>query len=100
MESFYGGGTDWQTPLNSALEIIRSGAKFKRADIVLITDGECAVSDSWLEEFKERQRELEFSTFGILLGRQEPRSLTRVVDRLVTIDNLSNDGAVETVFEI
>lgn len=108
MESFYGGGTNWARPLDSAVEIIRSEARFKRADIVLITDGECAVSDPWLEDFKKRQGELEFSAFGILLGRQDPRALTRVVDRLVTVavgaaspsDNLADDSAVETVFEI
>jgi uncharacterized protein with von Willebrand factor type A (vWA) domain len=100
MESFYGGGTNWARPLDSAVEIIRSEVGFKRADIVLITDGECAVSDPWLEEFRKRQREFQFSTFGILLGRQDTRSLTSVVDRLVTIDNLAEDSAVETVFEI
>jgi uncharacterized protein with von Willebrand factor type A (vWA) domain len=100
MESFYGGGTNWARPLDSAVEIIRSEAGFKRADIVLITDGECAVSDPWLEEFRKRQREFQFSTFGILLGRSDKRSLERVTDRLVTIDNLADDSAVETVFEI
>jgi uncharacterized protein with von Willebrand factor type A (vWA) domain len=100
MESFYNGGTNWEVPLDSALEVIHSSPNYRKADIVMITDGDCAVSSFWLDEFKQQQRKLEFTTFGVLLGRSSQQSLAQVVDRLVAIDNLEDDCAVETVFAI
>lgn len=57
MLAFYNGGTDFCEPLNQAAELIR-GAKeklgntdWKKADIVLITDGACYVYDDFLIPF-------------------------------------------------
>src|SRR5207237_1138113 len=39
-EYFPGGGTDFETPLSAALACLRA-ARYRRGDVVLITDGEC-----------------------------------------------------------
>ena len=42
-EYFPGGGTDFQRPLDAALECLQH-ARFKKGDVIFITDGECQVA--------------------------------------------------------
>src|SRR3984893_11427737 len=46
-EFFPGGGTDFEAPIDAAMDLIEE-KQLKRADIVIITDGECQVSPQWL----------------------------------------------------
>ena len=100
MECFYNGGTSWSAPLDSALAIIKTEAKYKNGDIIMITDDQCAVSSSWLESFKQSQKLLEFSTFGIMLGSSDTRALSQILDTVMAIPNLQKDEEIETVFAI
>ena len=54
-EYFPGGGTDFQKPLDAALECLRE-SRFKKGDIIFITDGECQVDPQWAEQFPRRKR--------------------------------------------
>src|SRR5581483_273550 len=65
-EYFPGGGTDFETPLNAALECLKQ-SRFKRGDIVFITDGECQVSPAWAEQFRADKENMGFSLFSILI---------------------------------
>src|SRR5215471_3115386 len=73
-EYFPGGGTDFETPLNAARECLRQ-SRFKRGDIVFITDGECQVKPEWAEEFRTDKEEMGFSLFSILLDVGSSSSL-------------------------
>ena len=53
-EYFPGGGTDFETPLDAALETL-AAARYRRGDVVLITDGECRVSPEWLRALPARE---------------------------------------------
>ena len=46
-ETFLGGGTDFQTPVNDALRLMDE-EDLENADIVFITDGECKLPDKYL----------------------------------------------------
>src|SRR5262249_60355881 len=63
-EYFPGGGTDFETPLDAALETL-AAARYRRGDVVLITDGECQVQPAWLEHFEREKRRLDFSLVSI-----------------------------------
>lgn len=70
-EFFYGGGTDFMTPLGASLALLEREYDQKgyvEGDIVLVTDGICGVTDQWLAMFKERQEVLGFKVWGILIG--------------------------------
>ncbi len=54
-EYFPGGGTDFQTPLDAALECLRE-SRFKKGDIIFITDGECQVDPRMGRTFSRRKR--------------------------------------------
>lgn len=70
-EAFYGGGTDFETPMDEALkflqdEFVKEGRV--SADIVMCTDGEARVGDVWLRDFKKEQERLDFAVWGIQVG--------------------------------
>ena len=104
-EVFFGGGTDFMTPLTAALAALQEEFKEKGAvngDIVFITDGACGVPSEWLEEFKKEQKRIGFRVFGIVIGgssRDEP--LFSIADgRVLTIKDLTSGEDLRDVFRV
>jgi uncharacterized protein with von Willebrand factor type A (vWA) domain len=95
-EYFPGGGTDFQKPLDAALECLRQ-SRFKKGDIVFITDGECQVEPAWAERFRQEKAKLGFSLFSILIdmGPASLGTLKEFSDRISTITQLTGDEAQE-----
>jgi uncharacterized protein with von Willebrand factor type A (vWA) domain len=95
-EYFPGGGTDFQKPLDAALECLQQ-SRFKKGDIVFITDGECQVSPEWAEQFRNQKEKLGFSLFSILIdvGSSSLGTLKEFSDRISTIKQLTGDEAKE-----
>jgi uncharacterized protein with von Willebrand factor type A (vWA) domain len=93
-EYFPGGGTDFEQPLDAAVDLIRA-KKLKRADIVIITDGESQVSPDWLARLLETKRELKFSIFGVLVdvGSADTSSLKQFADKITSVKRISDDHA-------
>jgi uncharacterized protein with von Willebrand factor type A (vWA) domain len=93
-EYFPGGGTDFQKPLDAALDCLRE-SRFKKGDIVFITDGECQVDSQWAETFREEKSRLGFSLFSILIdmGPASLGTLKEFSDRIATIKQLTGDEA-------
>ncbi len=92
---FPGGGTDFEAPLNKALEFLQK-SKFKRGDVVFITDGECEVGDEWLEAFFHGKGKLNFQVFSVLIdltSRETPESLKKFSDKVTAISRLTSRGA-------
>jgi uncharacterized protein with von Willebrand factor type A (vWA) domain len=96
-EFFWGGGTSFQSPLNKALEII-TNSKFKKADIVFITDGSATVSDNWLSEFNQKKQSERFTVVSIKIGRDSRETLEKFSDKLVEADDFFNEAT--DAFEI
>ena len=95
-EYFPGGGTDFQKPLDAALECL-GDSRFKKGDIIFITDGECQVDPQWAEQFREEKDRLGFSLFSILIdmGPASLGTLKEFSDRITTIKQLTGDEAKE-----
>ena len=94
---FPGGGTDFEGPLNKAQVFLRE-SKFKRGDIVFITDGECDVGSDWLKTFIEGKKKLGFQVFSVLIdltGRENPESLKKFSDKVTMISKLTSKDANE-----
>lgn len=92
-EYFPGGGTDFQKPLTAALECLRK-ARYKRGDIVFITDGECRVDAQWLQDFKGAKEDLGFSLFSVLIdvGSSSLGQLKDFSDKITTISQLTSEA--------
>ncbi|HEU4344997.1 MAG TPA: hypothetical protein VFU31_25890 [Candidatus Binatia bacterium] len=95
-EYFPGGGTDFQRPLDAALDCLRQ-TRYKKGDVVFITDGECQVSADWAEGFRREKDRLGFSLFSILIdvGPSSLGTLKEFSDRITTIKQLTGDDAKE-----
>ncbi|HEX5606339.1 MAG TPA: hypothetical protein VFY96_07485 [Candidatus Binatia bacterium] len=93
-EYFPGGGTDFQKPLDAALDCLRQ-SRFKKGDIVFITDGECQVDPQWAENFRAQKERLGFSLFSILIdtGPAALGTLKEFSDRISTIKQLTGEEA-------
>ena len=100
-EYFPGGGTDFQAPLDAAVTLI-ADRKLKRADIVIITDGECAVAPEWLAELRRRKEELKFSIYAVLvdLGSSETSTLAQFSDRVTSVTRLSDPKTREIFLNV
>ena len=97
-EYFPGGGTDFEKPLDAALDCLKK-SRYKKGDIVFITDGECQVSPEWAEKFRDEKERLGFSLFSILIdvGPSSLGTLKEFSDRITTIKQLTGDEA-EDIF--
>ena len=65
-ECFLGGGTDFETPLKEAIRLMEAEG-FENADVVFLTDGDCALPEAFAEPFRAAQSEKGFSVTGVLL---------------------------------
>ena len=70
-ETFLGGGTNFQTPMNEALRLMEAEG-FENADIVFVTDGECELPDQYLEQLRVEQAARRFTVTGVLLDKGTP----------------------------
>ncbi len=100
-EYFPGGGTDFQQPIDAAMELIEH-KRLRRADIVIITDGECRVAPDWLAELRRRKDDLQFSIFAVLvdIGSSDLSTLAEISDRVTSVKKLSAEGTREIFLKI
>jgi uncharacterized protein with von Willebrand factor type A (vWA) domain len=92
-EYFPGGGTDFATPLSAALDCLGT-ARYRRGDVVLLTDGECDVAPEWRERFLAEKKRLGFALWSVLIdvGTSTARTLETLSDRVSTVSQLTDDG--------
>lgn len=94
-EYFPGGGTNFEEPLNKALELLRE-SKFKGGDIVFITDGESNVGDAWLKSFEEQKKKLRFKVYSVLIDLSDRESwgtLSHFSDKVTSVSQLTSKEA-------
>ncbi|MGW0844284.1 VWA domain-containing protein [Streptomyces sp. NPDC002787] len=90
-EDFFGGGTDFEAPLSTAVDVLEAEFNAEgrpRGDIVFITDGECGVSEEWMRRWQEAKHQLGYRAFGIAVGESPATAPGSVLDSLC--DNLRN----------
>jgi uncharacterized protein with von Willebrand factor type A (vWA) domain len=104
-EHFFGGGTDFESPLSAAVDVLAAqynAQGTQRGDIVLITDDECEVGEEWLRAWQTSKTQLDFRSFGIAIG--SPRAgapgsvLDALSDNLRTIDDLTDPEPAADLF--
>lgn len=100
LEYFECGGTEYQPAIQRAMTQINEYPKFKKADIVFITDGQAVVPDGFLKEFKKWKQKKKVSLWGCMVGVPADWSGTGVLDSLseqvLTFDDdkLTNSGDI------
>jgi len=88
---FFGGGTDFERPLQEAEKIL-AHSPYRKGDVIFITDGECYVGPSFLRRFAEAKQEKQFSVFALLLQQHGgERSVKQFADRVYRVITGKND---------
>ncbi|MEW6088474.1 MAG: hypothetical protein AB1498_09240 [bacterium] len=97
--TFIGGGTDFETPLSTALSF-RKRPDFNDADLVFITDDLCSLSNEFLEKFNASRKKRNMLTYGILIGAkyQKPGIMKKFCDDIINHNEISDDIA-RNIFE-
>lgn len=90
-EQFFGGETDFEAPLTEAINLMEKG--YENADITIITDGECRLSDKFAEKFRSTMIEYKASVTGILLDKDSPcgKTLEPFCDRIYHSRDITED---------
>ncbi len=94
-EMFMDGGTDFMAPLDRARMCIDEEINFHKADIIFITDGECAVTNDWLKDFKAWKKSKEVTLFSVLVNTGwacSNASLKEFSDRITTLADITSKG--------
>lgn len=90
-EHFFDGGTDFEAPLSEALRLMDNG--FEDADMTIITDGDCRISEEFADMFEEQKQLRRMTLTGILLdaGRSCGESLLPFCDTVYHAREFAKD---------
>ena len=97
---FINGGTDYESPLDAARDLIIKNKQFTKADIVFLTDGYCAVTDGWLKQFLADKKKYQFNVISVVI--QDDSSVCKQFsDKVAEIHSISDDGtALDAMFTV
>jgi uncharacterized protein with von Willebrand factor type A (vWA) domain len=93
--TYFGGGTDFQTPMAEALAVLadefaRTGRT--RADVVFATDDECEVRDEFMDYYLSEMKRLGARTYGLAMNGCTPCTdgplATMSAGRMATVTDL------------
>lgn len=96
-QHFYGGGTDFETPLTEAMRLMREQG-WGKADVVFITDGVCSISKDFADSFTSAKTAMGFTVTGVLMDQDEPGmafSLTPFCDEIIKISEVGGERAAD-----
>jgi uncharacterized protein with von Willebrand factor type A (vWA) domain len=101
VEFSFNGGTDFETPLSAAVDLLAqeydTDGKAK-GDIVLISDDECGVSEQWTAAWLEAKARLAFRLFGIAVARRPGLVMEALCDNARSVDDLTAPDAARELF--
>ena len=99
-EFSYHGGTDFQKPISRGVEILShqfAEAGATKGDLMMITDGHCAVTEEWLDRYRNSKKDLGFRMYSALIGASSP-TLDEISDLIYNITDLARGGEIKEVF--
>ncbi|XLZ69875.1 VWA domain-containing protein [Massilia sp. SR12] len=62
----FGGGTDFETPLRHALQLVASDGDYRKADILMISDGDCTLSQDFATALAQEKEKLNCAVYSVL----------------------------------
>ena len=77
----FNGGTDFETPLQRAFQLIASTPEYIKADVLMLSDGDCSISDEFAQRVKQSKAALDCSIYSVLCagGRVQDKFSDEVV---------------------
>ncbi len=101
MDSFFGGGTDFEPWMEQALTLVEEAA-LNKADVICVSDGLAEIDGATLERWQRVRKLREMRAYAVLIGTNEGAEvLASITDALLTLDNLGEDTDVlQTIFAV
>lgn len=87
-----GGGTNFMAALDEALNCITSD-RYKKGDILFITDGDAGVSDEWLKKFLKAKEEYKFFVHTVIInigGHASRGTIDKFSDHVTVLSTLAD----------
>lgn len=96
-EQFFGGGTDFEAPLTEAMTLMENG--YENADITIITDGECRISEEFAEQFRNAMLKYKATVTGILLDKDRPcgKTLEPFCDKIYHSKDITEEEIAQQI---
>lgn len=96
-EQFFGGGTDFEAPLTEAMTLMEKG--YENADITIITDGECRISEEFAEQFRNAMVKYKATVTGILLDKDRPcgKTLEPFCDKIYYSKDITEEEIAQQI---
>ena len=88
---FFNGGTDWEAPLTEALRL-QQQSPYRNGDIVLITDGICALSPEFTAALAEEKERRKVHLVGVLVGSDRSDTM-QFCDAVIQTSDLARVAA-------
>lgn len=86
------GGTNFNRPIQKAIDIIARSDRYNDADIVMITDGQSNISESIEKKIKAAKNEAALKFFSIVIGCSYYDELTKVSDEVIDLQDALKDS--------
>lgn len=102
-EFFSSGGTLFEPPLELAQDLIMKEKQFSKADIIFITDGESAVTQSWLKNYLAWKKQNNVKIYSVLINTYQSTTLSLDLfsDRTYLLSDLDNQSRLDdNAFEL
>lgn len=82
--------------LGIALDVL-ADSRFRKGDIVFVTDGQAQIGEAWRESFLAEKKRLDFSLYSILIdvGGSALETLRPISYRISSIRELSDEGVTD-----
>ena len=99
-EHFWGGGTDFESPLREAVSLLQNQV-LQKPDIIFITDGICRISDEFQKWLWQQKQIFRFSIVGVLLdkgGTSLEFSLQKFCDGTYRTSQMTGEQMIDRIF--
>jgi uncharacterized protein with von Willebrand factor type A (vWA) domain len=90
---------DW---MREALKLVDK-SQFKKADVILISDGLATISQSLIQEWNERRQSKEMRAYSILIGAKgDPGGhiIGQISDAVMHLEDSQEEAVLQTIFSI
>jgi uncharacterized protein with von Willebrand factor type A (vWA) domain len=101
----HAGNTAWKPALNKALQIIAADSTYKKADIILLTDGEdprIAYDAAFLEKLAAEKKRINLKVYGILVGSKSSSAISNletVSDVVVPVNKFQDTENLKSIIK-
>lgn len=95
-EFFTGGGTSFSPVINRALSIFNTDTKYKKADLILISDGCGSLATKESKEFTQLKKDRKINMVNIVIGgNAESHSCKDLADQSIDVATITDQKAGE-----